>query len=317
MFNAINSLYGFGVAGPSGITGTDWVDQGATGLSASSNVTGGYGLGKLWNLAPSTTSGGSRRVESSSDGGVTWDLVSSSFPVGSRDASSGQMISGSFPFLAYGGKLWLMFGDANSNFGWAENRVYSSPDGISWTNLGIPAGIVGRYVHAGCVHNGKMVISGGTNYYYGDSHDVWETTDGVTFTQKTAAAGWAARSGHAMLSFLGALWVIGGNTYNDVWKSVDDGTNWTQVTAGAAFSGRNRHGACVADGKMWICGGTSSGAVVNDDVWWSLDGETWTLATDAPGFAVRQSIALATVDDTYLVGYGGGGATNTDCWRSA
>lgn len=328
MFSAVNAMHGFAFA-PKAALGAEWVDLGATGLTYSSYASGGgFGLGKLWNLAPSNSSFGSRVVESSVDGGSSWSHVSSTLPLGSHDGSSSGISSGSFPFVVFDNKLWVIFGDAGSNWGWAENAVHHTTDGITWTTISTPVGgIIGRYRHAGCAHNGKIIISGGDNYYYGKSKDVWTTVDGATFTQKTANAPWDARHGHAMLSWNGKLWLFGGRGaggvsgyYNDVWSSDDDGASWVNEAPNASFSARHAFGACVADGKMWLVGGYTVGGTPSDEVWSTSDGTTWLLSPGVPGVSGgAQGCALASTDGLTLTAFGGSGlgsGGSSSCWRS-
>lgn len=69
------------------------------------------------------------------------------------------------------------------------------------------------------------------------------------------------------------------------------GTNWKQETASAGIGGRLAVRGCSFAGKMWIIGG-NVGGTVKDDVYWSVDGISWTQARasgDPSGFGPRRN----------------------------
>ncbi|WP_179008447.1 hypothetical protein [Winogradskyella forsetii] len=86
----------------------------------------------------------------------------------------------------------------------------------------------------------------------------------------------------------GEVWSVGGyNSYHqsihsDVWKS-SNGRSWQSVTSGQ-FPDRKGHSLTVIDNKLWVIGGyrqTAPNTFLSlRDVWFSADGEAWTLATD-------------------------------------
>ncbi|OQR83505.1 hypothetical protein ACHHYP_14614 [Achlya hypogyna] len=101
-----------------------------------------------------------------------------------------------------------------------------------------------------------------------------------------------ARDGHASAVFRGKLWVIGGKsgTYttrrlvsttrrSDIWTSVD-GDVWTQIIDEAQFPRRFGHSLTVFTEKILgasilvLLGGYSPTPA--NDIWYSLDGVTWT-----------------------------------------
>lgn len=95
-------------------------------------------------------------------------------------------------------------------------------------------------------------------------------------------------SHNKMVVFNDEVWSIGGyNDYNnglssDIWKS-ENGANWLSVTRNE-FPNRINHTLTVYDNKMWVIGGFTENTPGNlttlNDVWFSSDGETWSLATD-------------------------------------
>lgn len=105
----------------------------------------------------------------------------------------------------------------------------------------------------------------------------------------------ARRYDHSMVTFANKLWVIGGYNgeyLNDVWSS-SNGTDWVrEVATGTAgmFAGRAGHACVVFNNRIWLTGGFSEleGAeTYYSDVWYSLNGKTWTRATPAAGYYRR------------------------------
>lgn len=163
-------------------------------------------------------------------------------------------------------KLWLI-GGYDGSF---RNDVWSSNDGVNWTQVSANAGFSARSDHQVVSFNGKLWVIGGWDGSM--KNDVWSSSDGVNWTQETAAAGFSARYAHHAAVFDNKLWVIAGwdgGTNNDVWYS-SDGSNWTQATAAAAFSARVDAQVTVFDNKLWLIGGWDGS--VQNDVWWSSDG---------------------------------------------
>ena len=117
------------------------------------------------------------------------------------------------------------------------NDVWSSSDGVVWTQATAAAAFPARSNHTSVVLGNKMWIIGGSGKN-GYLHDVWSSSDGVTWTQATPAAAFSARSGHTSVVLGNKMWVIGGDnlvdsvndtyTYlHDVWSSSDGCVTWT------------------------------------------------------------------------------------------
>lgn len=120
-----------------------------------------------------------------------------------------------FSMLAYQNKLWIFGG---ISLGVVLSNVYSSPDGITWTNTGtLPAA---RELMAATVYGNTMWFVGGLNAAIANTTTVWSTQDGATFTVVTAAYGGNALNGAALVPFAtptsvstinaATMWLIGG-----------------------------------------------------------------------------------------------------------
>jgi dihydrofolate reductase len=178
-----------------------------------------------------------------------------------------------FSVLNYNGKIWKIAGGRGDE----SNQVFSSADGVTWTQVTSQAAFEKRGYHASIVFNNKMWVIGGETpvttindkVMGGKQNDVWNSTDGINWNLVTSHAAFKPRSYHACVVFRNMIWVIGGEndtgSSSDIWTS-HDGLNWTLKTANAGFSPRYFHKAVVMDDKLYIIGGTGS-TTTSDDVW--------------------------------------------------
>jgi hypothetical protein len=166
-------------------------------------------------------------------------------------------------------KMWISGGMANGNV-WM-NDVWSSTDGVSWTQVTANAPWTARRYHQMVSFNNKLWIIGGTDNQNTGLGDVWSSTDGANWTQVVANAPWTGRGQHQVVVANGYMWLTGGWSYangtyfNDVWKS-SNGINWNRVTAAAPWAGRSEHSSVFANGRLWIMAGGMNLPAYND-VW--------------------------------------------------
>ncbi|MDG2054679.1 MAG: hypothetical protein P8J86_08220 [Phycisphaerales bacterium] len=194
------------------------------------------------------------------------------------------------------------------------NDVWSSTDGVNWTQRTAEAGWSGRaglssavmgddlYVIAGSYLDDDAIIGGPpARIYY---NDVWKSSDdGETWTQMTEAAPFEPRAGAAVAVKDGYIYLFGGEEgflcqdfpfckppyFNDVWRSAN-GADWELVTARAPWPSRPGHQVVVADDQFVLFGGFGQSADPTDpfgagnpmDVWVSSDGADWQLASTSP-----------------------------------
>ena len=151
--------------------------------------------------------------------------------------------------LAFNGKLWLIGGeDSQQDY---LNDVWTSTDGISWTQQTTDSVFSARYGDQALVFDDKLWVIGGRDR--DQLNDVWSSADGISWMQQRLAHTFMAKGGHKALVFDDKLWVIGGyhgNGVNDIWSSAD-GPRWTPAET---------HQALLRDGfiKRW-CLMTNSG----------------------------------------------------------
>jgi hypothetical protein len=202
-------------------------------------------------------------------------------------------------YAVFNNKMWIAGGDPNQ--GHYQPGVWSSSDGVTWTQTTANAPWGQRNLSVTMVHDNKLWVMGGQTlpeyvpgYPEEFYNDVWNTSDGVTWTQVTAHAAWSPRGMiQGSVEFNGRMYLLGGGTYNtvahptrlfynEVWSSTD-GLDWRKDTT-APWAARQYHSVGVFDNKMWVmAGGNFETAEYNrNDVWYSSDGTNWTQLANTP-----------------------------------
>ncbi len=221
--------------------------------------------------------------------------------------------------LNYDGKLWIFGGRINGNgTGSRVNDVWSSTDGVSWSQIAASSSWGARSDFGHLVFNNKMWILGGLMDGTTRKNDVWSSTDGITWTEETASANWGIRAQFGYTVFNNKMWIMGGTNgvkLNDVWSSTD-GITWTEETASANWGIRTFFPAITFNNKMWILGG--SGVTALNDVWSSSDGITWTQETAAAAWSIRNSLVAVVLDNKiWIAGGFGSSVYKNDLWYSS
>jgi hypothetical protein len=124
--------------------------------------------------------------------------------------------------VVYDGKIWI-FGGGNYVPGYqAFNDVWSSEDGIRWTQATANASWPPRLWFSAAVYRGRMWVLGGwslvpeTNW-----GDAWFSGDGKEWIQLASKVIWKARHEHSAFVFKDKLWIAGGHAKplsNEVWS---------------------------------------------------------------------------------------------------
>ncbi len=193
----------------------------------------------------------------------------------------------------------------------AYNDVWSSPDGVNWTQVLSAAPWAARGYFQAVVFNNLLFIMGGLGAGAANLNDVWSTPDGVIWTRVTAAAQWSVRASFGAVVMNNGIFVMGGGTSdgsnvvkNDVWFSID-GATWVQQVLVATWGARSLFGCVVLSNKIFVIGGyNSTGPAAYNDVYSSPDGITWT-QTAAAAFATARYQQSCTVYTNKLVALGG------------
>lgn len=167
----------------------------------------------------------------------------------------------------------------------------------------------------------------GTLFLYDPQNKtMYTSSDGVHWTTVNPPPGDFIET--KLLVYDDKVWIIGGVVWpggspslsNAVYYTTD-GLNYTQATASANWTARYGHTVATFDGKMWIAGGSDSLSTYSavNDVWYSVDGATWTQATANSSWSARLYHEMISKDDLLWI-MGGtldGTTVYNDTWYSA
>ncbi|HKR34864.1 MAG TPA: hypothetical protein VJT10_08490 [Steroidobacteraceae bacterium] len=184
--------------------------------------------------------------------------------------------------VVFANKLWVIAGNLQN--GANSGDVWSSPDGVTWTEVSANVPVLPRNSHRGIEFAGEMWLTGGAvdagNGTETGTSDILHSADGITWFQVGSAAMFPPRMRHATTVLNGRLYVLGGTDNSeygvgailgDVWSSAD-GITWVQETA-AGFTPRWNPAFILHSGEMTLAGGF--GLSFLNDVWRSNDGKNW------------------------------------------
>jgi hypothetical protein len=132
--------------------------------------------------------------------------------------------------------MWVIGGGDSASPSGLANDVWSSSDGLNWTQVVAHAPWNARYGQGSVVFNNKMWVIGGAPIP-GQPNDVWSSPDGITWTQMNSNLGWSSNYGHAVAVFNNKIFSFGGYDLsgngpglNHIWYS-SDGVTWNQANA--------------------------------------------------------------------------------------
>lgn len=229
---------------------------------------------QLW-LIGGNNSGTLKNDVWSSSNGSTWTnvLAYNSVP-GANQFSPRE----DFGAVVFNNLMWVVGGYDGTN---VLNDVWSSPDGINWTQVLAAAPFGVRCEFPLVSFNGSMfVISGGYDLSTGSNPsaqlgrtDVWSSPDGTNWTQITNSVG--PYTYHQVVANGSLLWYTGG--YNVPYGTIEDaaltssnGITWaTQSTL--SFLQRFGHLSLSFNSEVWVIGGVNNTGSLTyyNDVWHS------------------------------------------------
>lgn len=188
---------------------------------------------------------------------------------------------GAHTVVAFKGKLWLLGGADHVKEDRGTDRflndVWTSDDGLKWTQASAAAGWAPRDYPRVVVYHDELYLLGGQGHA-----DIWSSADGASWTAVSPEADWKRRFDYGAHVFDGKLWVFGGRTgdpkttaLNDIWFS-SNGRDWSRQTDHAPWGPRSGGHSIVYGGKLWIFSGKHTGAA---DSW---GGDIWTMSPKGP-----------------------------------
>ncbi|HEY5039259.1 MAG TPA: malectin domain-containing carbohydrate-binding protein, partial [bacterium] len=204
---------------------------------------------QMWVIGGSDSGGDKNDVWASSDG-VSWIQKTSGAAFSARDGHQ---------VLVYNSKMWVI-GGQNYNSGTSQttylNDVWSSTDGITWSQATGSAAFNARCFAGSLVYNGQMWVMGGRGYHYYPTPTPNPTcfydpyTPGIPPTPEIPGPPcWFGANFTPTPTFTPPPGES--SDTNDVWSSTD-GVNWSRKTFGAAFGNREQFGAVSYNQRMWV-----------------------------------------------------------------
>lgn len=209
--------------------------------------------------------------------------------------------------------------------------LWHTDNGQEWTRAADPA-MGARTLHTLLVFRQKLWSLGGRDYRSNGEqspedrnlNEVWNSVDGLAWSRVDRAAPFTPRSEQRMVEFQGRLWIFGSRNAArpdlQVWSSAD-GDDWVSSMGASVIPPRQQFSLTVFRNKLWLIGGGTYRAPTSyterNDVWSSVDGETWVQETAAADFPPHRGRSTFTLNGRlYLVG-GSEGASGSDIWSSA
>ena len=243
--------------------GVDWASQPKTDWGDRFGMQFAFFNSKLWMLGGMRTWDDFRNDVWSSADAKEWKQVVAKAPWQSRRGHG---------VVVYKNKLWIVGGSISS--GRADqtptrflNDVWSSNDGVNWTQATANAPWKPREDQTTLVFDDKIWVIGGGR---GEHSDVWSSADGKNWSLATENAPWGSRHGNGGAVFDGKMWIYGGIELNDVWSS-SDGKTWKKVFEHAPWSTRSAYYSVAYKDRLWIF----SGKTGRED---TQIGDIWTMS---------------------------------------
>lgn len=195
--------------------------------------------------------------------------------------------STSFPFenlpgreehqvVSFKNKLWLLGGTDYESPLTAKSDIWSSQDGIHWTqeSESLPYGELKEYKVI--VFQNKIWIIGGYTSWESreDNKSIWSSADGVNWVEVTSEAPFGARySSFQLTVFNQKLWLMGNREgVSEIWSS-GDGVNWTAHSSELNTYPSFDQKVIAFNNKLWSL--NDSGPSKREKIWSSNNGYDW------------------------------------------
>jgi hypothetical protein len=124
--------------------------------------------------------------------------------------------------VVHAGKIWVFGGGNYVPKYQALNDVWSSDDGVHWTQVTEKAPWPPRIWFSAVVYRDRMWVLGGwSNNPAQNWGDVWHSKDGKNWQQLKSAVTWKERHEHSAFVFQDKIWIAGGHAQplsSEVWS---------------------------------------------------------------------------------------------------
>jgi PKD repeat protein len=250
----------------------------------------------IWVIGGSDATGKLNDVWYSTDG-ISWTESNTSAEFSARTG----LVS-----VEYDNKMWVIGGtDQNDSL---LNDVWYSTDGEKWAQATASAAFPGRNPQMCIVYQDKIWVIG---------DGVWSSADGITWTESVASGD--------LPTFEGQIATVSPDRSRmmvicPVWDSLitsTDGITWDAISTGyenEITPYRYGFSTVFYDDKVWVIGGIGGDeGSAGTEVWYSTDGENWTLETASAAFPARHYHTSVVFDNKMWVIGGERNSGGADC----
>jgi hypothetical protein len=216
----------------------------------------------------------------SSADGKTWALATDKSPC------RGRTLAGC---VVFNGRVWVMGGRRGGEL---LNDVWSSPDGVNWTQEAEHAPWCARHIHhTPLVLDGHLWLLGGcvqaADYYpFTAWNDLWRSPDGRRWERVLEHAPWPGRIWGSSAVYRDRLWLIGGFRSEPVWENLGDvwysadGCDWRRLESVPTLRHSGAHNVpFVRDESIWGPRHEQS-VYTHAGALWVVGGMIWPLMND-------------------------------------
>lgn len=197
------------------------------------------------------------------------------------------------------GKMWIAGGgEIDDAYGTPVefNDVWSSTDGISWTEVTAAAAWPPS---SGCAlvrYHDELLLTGTSN------GEIWASADGAMWKLATEEAGWSWRSRHTSVVFNNRVWILGGYANYNVWSS-SDGRTWSTTLRTVPWGELKYAGVVTRGDTCWLTAGYPTSGLWHDIIWRTSDAINWSIASPRQPWSQRYEAGMALYEGRlWLVG---------------
>lgn len=250
-----------------------------------------------------------------------------------RDVQNWTRLTAQGPWTGRHGAGWLVHDDRLYVIGGDFlSDVWSSPDGVHWTEHTEDAGFGPRYAPNAASLNGELLFYNGQSPAGVGVQDLHASSDGGATWQQAAATPYAGRALiHGAAVSRGRVYVIGGGLkgyvptstwsadttaeFTDIWSSAD-GRAWVQESGALGFAPRTHfavlgteRGCYVANGSITVQANQTS------EVLFAEDCVHFTLLPTQPPMKGVHATSLAEFNGSIVLLGGHGSAVGSSVWQ--